>query len=99
VELSLIPHRPNLERQPLSVRVDLLSWEAGRGNVPISTVIHQWKTDEVATVNLVLPEAYYDSPNLITVNLAASSCYTPRNLGINTDGRRLGIDIKSLEFR
>lgn len=98
VELTMIPHRQQLDKRPLSVRVDLLSWEAGRGNVPISTVHHEWKSDEATTVKLVLPKTYYDSPHLITVNLATSSCYTPRNLGVNTDGRRLGVEIQSRKF-
>lgn len=81
------------------MRIDLLSWEAGRGNVPISTASHEWKADEAATLRLKLPQAYYDSLNLITINLVVSSCYTPRNLGINTDGRRLGVEIQRREFR
>jgi O-antigen ligase len=99
VELTLIPHRHHLDRQPLKVRVDLLSWEAGKGNVPISTANHEWTSDEKAILKLALPTSYYNSPNLITVNLAVSSCYTPRNLGINTDGRRLGLQIVSLVYR
>jgi hypothetical protein len=99
VELTMIPHRQQLDKRPLSVRVDILSWEAGRGNVPISTVNHEWKMDEASTLRLELPKAYYDSLNLITVNLVLSSCYTPRNLGINTDGRRLGVEIQRREFR
>ena len=99
VELTLIPHRHHLDKQPLKVRVDLLSWEAGKGNVPISTANHEWTSDEIATLKLELPVSYYNSRNLITVNLAVSSCHTPRNLGINTDGRRLGLQIVNLVYR
>jgi O-antigen ligase len=99
VDLTLIPRRQHLDRQPLIVRVDLLSWEAGKGNVPISTGMYEWTSDEIATLKLTLPTSYYNSPNLITVNLTVSSCYTPRNLGINTDSRRLGLQIVNLVYR
>jgi hypothetical protein len=99
VELTLIPRRKQLDKQPLKVRVDLLSWEAGKGNVPISTAKYEWTSDKITTLKLELPVSYYNSPNLITVNLAVSSCYTPRNLGINTDGRRLGLQIVNLVYR
>lgn len=99
VELTLIPRRQHLDKEPLMVRADLLSWEAGKGNVPISTANYEWTSDEIATLKLALPTSYYNSPNLITVNLAVSSCYTPRNLGINTDGRRLGLQIVNLVYR
>jgi hypothetical protein len=99
VELTLSPQRKHLDKQPLMVRVDLLSWEAGKGNVPISTANYQWTTDEIATLKLALPKNYYNSPNLITVNLVTLSCYTPRNLGINTDGRRLGLQIVNRLYR
>ena len=98
-EITLSPQRKHLEKQPLSVRADLLSWEAGKGNVPISTASYQWTSDNVVTLKLTLPPSYYNSPNLITVNLAVSSCYTPRNLGINTDGRRLGLQIINRLYR
>jgi len=99
VDLTLMPRRQHLDKEPLIVRVDLLSWEAGKGNIPISTANYEWTSDEIATLKLVLPTSYYNSPNLITVNLAVSSCYTPRNLGINTDGRRLGLQIVKLVYR
>jgi O-antigen ligase len=99
VELTLSPQRSHLEKQPLLVRADLFSWEAGKGNVPISTASYQWTSNDLATLKLVLPTSYYHSPNLITVNLAVSSCYTPRNLGINTDGRRLGLQIVNRTYR
>jgi O-antigen ligase len=99
VELILNPQRKYLGSQPLSVRAELLSWEAGKGNVPISSDSYQWTADENATLKLTLPISYYNSPHIITVNLAVSSCFTPRNQGINTDSRRLGLQIVSLEYR
>jgi hypothetical protein len=99
VELTLMPRRQQLDKRPLMAQVNLLSWEAGKGNVPISTANYEWTSEEMATLKLVLPKSYYNSPNLITVNLAVTSCYTPRNLGVNTDGRRLGLQIVNLVYR
>jgi hypothetical protein len=99
IELTLIPNRPYLDKQPLNGRLEILSWEAGRGNVPINTATYQWNTNEVASLKLDLPPQYYQSPNLITTRLQLSSCFTPRDLGLNTDARRLGVHVESLRYQ
>jgi O-antigen ligase len=99
IEFTLVPNRPQLEKNPLSARLELLSWEAGKGKVPINTITHQWSANEPATLRLELPSQYWNSANVITARLQLSSCYTPRNLGMNTDGRRLGIQIEELRYR
>jgi hypothetical protein len=98
IEFTLIPNHPQLERRPLSARLEILSWEAGKGKVPVNTVTHQWRVNEPAILKLELPSQYWSSPNVITTRLQLSSCYTPRNLGINTDGRRLGIQIQEIRY-
>ena len=50
--------------------------------------------NEASKINLLLPDAYINSPNVISARLELSSCYTPRNLGISTDSRRLGVQMK-----
>jgi hypothetical protein len=98
LDLTLKPLRPNLKSNPLNARFEILSWEVGKGKVPVSLVTHQWTSDEVANIRLVVPDQYVNSPNVISVRMVLSGCYTPRNLGINTDGRRLGVHIENVRF-
>jgi hypothetical protein len=99
VEIELIPNRPNLTKEPLNARFEVLSWEAGRGKVPVLTLNHQWISNESATIFLDLAPEYRNSSNIVTARIQLSSCYTPRNLGINTDGRRLGMQIQEVRWK
>jgi O-antigen ligase len=98
LDLTLKPLRPNLKSNPLNARFEILSWEVGKGKVPVSLVTHQWTSDEVANIRLAIPAQYVNSPNVISVRMVLSGCYTPRNLGVNTDGRRLGVHIENVQF-
>ena len=99
VEIVLTPNRPNLNKDLLSAHFEVLSWEAGKGKVPILTANHQWVNNEPATIFLDLAPQYQNSSNVITARIQLSSCYTPRNLGINTDGRRLGVQIQEVRWK
>ena len=99
VEIVLMPNRPSLNKEPLNARLEVLSWEAGRGKVPVLTLNHQWVNNESATIFLNLAPQYQNSSNVVTVRIQLSSCYTPRNLGINTDGRRLGVQIQEVRWK
>lgn len=96
IELQLSPDRPGLERAPLIAQFELLSWEAGKGKVPIARTTQRWTSNTPATLTLELPKEYINSPNLITARLELSSCFTPRDLGINTDARRLGVKLEKV---
>jgi hypothetical protein len=99
VEIILSPNRPNINKIPLSARFEILSWEAGKGKVPVLTIRHQWVSNDPATIFLDLAPQYQNSSNIVTARIQLSDCYTPRNLGINTDGRRLGVQIQSVRFK
>jgi hypothetical protein len=96
IELQVSPDRPGLDRRPLVAQFELLSWEAGKGKVPIARATQRWTSNTPATLTLELPKEYIDSPNLITARLEVSSCFTPRDLGINTDARRLGVKLEKV---
>jgi hypothetical protein len=98
IELSISPNRPRLNKEPLSVRFEIMSWEAGKGKVPVNVLNYQWHANELTNLKLTVPEQYYNSPNVMTARLELSSCYTPRDLGLNTDGRRLGVKIENLRY-
>lgn len=96
IQLQVSPDRPGLERRPLVAQFELLSWEAGKGKVPIAKTTQRWTSNAPATLTLELPREYINSPNLITARLEVSSCFTPRDLGINTDARRLGVRLEKV---
>jgi O-antigen ligase len=99
LDITLAPNRSdNLQKNPLTARFEILSWEAGKGKVPVKEITHQWNSNEAATIKIELPPQYVNSSNVVTVRMQLSSCYTPRNLGINTDARRLGLHIEKLRF-
>jgi hypothetical protein len=98
IELSISPNRPRLNKEPLSARFEILSWEAGKGKVPVNVLNYQWQANELTNLKLTVPEQYYNSPNVMTARLELSSCYTPRDLGLNTDSRRLGVKIENLRY-
>jgi hypothetical protein len=99
VEIVLSPSRPNMNKNPLNARFEVLSWEAGKGKVPVLTISHQWVNNDSVKISLDLDPQYQNSSNIVTARIQLSNCYTPRNLGINTDGRRLGIQIESVRFK
>ena len=98
VEIILSPNRSNINEVPLNARFEILSWEAGKGKVPVLAISYQWVNNEPATIFLDLASQYQNSSNIVTARIQLSNCYTPRNLGINTDGRRLGVQIQSVRF-
>lgn len=98
IEISILPSRPRLNKEPLSARLEILSWEAGKGKVPVNVMSYQWQTNELSNLKLDVPKQYYNSPNVMTARLELSSCYTPRDLGLNTDSRRLGVKIENLRY-
>ena len=94
IMLNLTPNRPIFSHKPLRAKLEFLSWEAGKGKLPVASQSVEWSVNETSKINLLLPEAYINSPNVISARLELSSCYTPRNLGISTDSRRLGVQMK-----
>ena len=99
VELTLQPSQPNIKHRPLGAQMQVLSWEAGKGKVPVATISHQWSANEPTTLRLLLPPEYLYSNNIISVRLELSHCYSPRNLGASTDARRLGVLMKPPIYR
>ena len=99
LELVAKSNRIRNSSESLIMHLELLAWIPGRGKVPISTKVFPWTSEEFKILKVNVPPEYYDSPYIISARLQLSSCYTPRNLGINTDSRRLGIQIKHLSWK
>ena len=99
LELVALSNRPKIDKQPVSGRMEMLVWIPGRGKVSVSARDYQWTTNAPIKLDLVMPAEYDNSPYVKSVRLQLSSCYTPRNLGINTDGRRLGVQIEKIQWK
>jgi O-antigen ligase len=89
IELKLGLNRPYQAKSPLQVQFDLVN----PGNkVNHLQSIGQSQSGEVAHFVVELPvKAEVLHP--VLGRLSVSTCFTPRNLGINTDGRRLGVQM------
>jgi O-antigen ligase len=99
VELMAFPNRPNIHHQPISGRMEMLVWIPGRGKVLVNTRDYEWTTNTPMKLGLEMPTEYDNSPHVKSVRLQLSSCYTPRNLGVNTDSRRLGVQIEHVQWK
>jgi hypothetical protein len=99
VELMAFPNRPNIHKQPITGRWEMLVWIPGRGKVSVNVRDYEWTTNAPIKLDLDMPTEYANSPHVKSVRLQLSSCYTPRNLGVNTDGRRLGVQIENVQWK
>lgn len=99
VELDGFPNRPNIQKQALTGRLEMLVWIPGRGKVLVNARDYEWTTNTPMKLDLDMPAEYDNSPHVKSVRLQLSSCYTPRNLGVNTDGRRLGVQIENVRWK
>ena len=99
LELVALSNRPKIDKQPVSGRIEMLVWIPGRGKVPVSARDYEWTSNTPMTLQLDMPSEYENSPYVKSVRLQLNSCYTPRNLGVNTDGRRLGVQIENVLWK
>ena len=99
LELVVLPNRSNIQKQAISGRLEMLVWVPGRGKVSVNAHDYQWTTNSPMSIRLDMPAEYDNSPYVKSVRLQLNSCYTPRNLGINTDGRRLGMQIEDVQWK
>ena len=99
LEVVIQASRPKLDKESVSGRLEMLVWIQGRGKVPVNARDYEWTTNKQMTLHLDMPAEYDNSPHVKSVRLQLNSCYTPRNLGVNTDGRRLGVQIKNMQWK
>jgi hypothetical protein len=99
LELVALPNRINIQKHAISGRLEMLVWIPGRGKVPVNVRDYEWTTNVPMTLRLDMPAEYDESPHVKSVRLQINSCYTPRNLGVNTDGRRLGVQIGIVQWK
>jgi O-antigen ligase len=86
IEIPVDITRPNLKKEPVMLRLDLI--QEGIGS--LSTITNTWDYSGQKFLRVTLPDGVNYGAGAIKARLRFSSCYTPRDLGVNTDGRRLG---------
>ena len=74
------------------------SWEPGKGKVPIATETKELRNNELVQIKLSLPVDFKRTSNIVTARLELINCFTPRNLGMSTDARRLGVQVRQIEW-
>lgn len=99
LELVALPNRINIQKHAISGRLEMLVWIPGRGKVPVNVRDYEWTTNVPMTLRLDMPTEYDESPHVKSARLQINSCYTPRNLGVNTDSRRLGVQIENVQWK
>ena len=99
LEQDLRSKRPQLDKDPFASQLEILVWIPGRGKVPVSKANYQWTNNKLTTLSIDVPSEYYNTSYVVSARLQSSNCYTPRDLGINTDARRLGVQIEAQRWK
>lgn len=87
VTLPLRIIRPGLGRQPLGAQLQIVNMQ---GTV-LAGMTSEWKAVGNAVMELRLANNQVVADGGSKAILKLSSCFTPRNIGMNMDGRRLGV--------
>ena len=91
--------RPDLHRRPLQARMDVAYYERySHDHPPLATVFQEWKSPAAGIMEIRLQ----DNSKLINGNgkavLRVSNCFNPRDYGISSDSRNLGVLIDRIEI-
>jgi hypothetical protein len=94
ISVPITINRPSLDTQPLKIEMQLV----GEGNQVL--ISQDSILQEITDLNLRLeiPEEILRKSTKKIIRLKLSSCFTPRNLGLSLDGRRLGVQVSSPKF-
>jgi len=98
LELVILPNRPDIQKKPISAHSEMLVWIPGRGKVPVNTSEYRLDLNKPTKIHFDLPAEFANTSYVKSVRLQLDSCYTPRNVGVNTDARRLGVKIEKVSW-
>lgn len=87
VTLPLRIIRPHLKRQPLAAQLQIVNIQG----VVLADMTSEWKAVGPAVMELRLANNQVVVQDGAKAILKLSSCFTPRNIGMNMDARRLGV--------
>jgi O-antigen ligase len=87
VQLPIRVARPNIQKIPLSATLEIV--DSGKHILASQTLV--WSKEGPEALKISLPNGGVVTGAGVKASLKLSSCWTPRNLGISIDGRRLGV--------
>lgn len=88
VMVPLRIERPRLKIKPLTIDIDIVNL----GNDSLASSSKSWGQSKQDEITVALPSGAVLRSELIA-RMRLSSCYTPRNLGVSSDGRILGVQV------
>jgi hypothetical protein len=91
VQLPIRVARPNIQNMPLSATLQIVD----SSNQILASQALVWSKEGPEALKIGLPNGGAVSGAGVKAVLKLSSCWTPRNLGMSIDGRRLGVLIDS----
>jgi hypothetical protein len=91
VQLPIRVARPNIQNMPLSATLQIVD----SSNQVLASQALVWSKEGPEALKIGLPNGGVVSGAGVKAVLKLSSCWTPRNLGMSIDGRRLGVLIDS----
>ena len=91
VQLPIRMDRPNIQNTPLSATLEIVD----SSNQVLASQALVWRKEGPYILKIDLPNGGVVTGAGVKASLRLSSCWTPRNLGISMDGRRLGVLIDS----
>jgi hypothetical protein len=94
VKLTIEHANPYLAQNPISVKLSIRLPDKGTSAVLDYTV----ETHLRQSIELMFPLDSLPDSSLGQLELRVSRCFIPRNLAMNSDGRRLGIRISSVDW-
>jgi hypothetical protein len=92
--LNLASTQPDVVTRPLPV--SLAIWFNQRLLLKKDFVLNQTSPQ---SLGIDLPEGRVATPDDYQIELKLQRCFIPKNFGINSDGRRLGVRIESVHWK
>ena len=89
--LTLEAIQPHLGKHPLTANLTILD----NGSYDLPNAIYTWREPGLVKLSISLPSILLESRKPLNARLRLSNCFTPRDLGVTTDGRHLGVLVRS----
>ena len=94
LNIALKPHQLLLDQHPVKVEISVFDAQSNL----LTTQLEQLTNTSPKQLEIVIPASENSDHEAKTVVLRLSRCFIPRNLLINEDSRRLGLQIDSVNF-
>ena len=91
VSLTLEAIQPHLGKHPLTANLTILD----NDGYDLPNAIYTWREPGLIKLSISLPSILLESRKPLNARLRLSNCFTPRDLGVTTDGRHLGVLVRS----